>query len=240
MVSVQAQLTEDLIQLMPEGVSALDIGARDGFFSRILSERFERVVALDLEPPAFHYERVAALIGDVTNLSFNDRQFDFAFCGEVLEHVPALEKACSEIARVARKGILIGVPYKQDIRVGRTSCPKCGLISPPWGHVNTFDEARLRSLFTGWKLARKSFVGTNHETTTAMAAWMMDRAGNPWGSYNQIENCARCGSPVIAPAQRSLGSRVLSGVAGRLNRLQERFTQPHANWIHVLFTRAGD
>jgi hypothetical protein len=36
--------------------------------------------------------------------------------------VAEIEKAASEISRVAKFDVIIGVPYKQDIRVGRSTC----------------------------------------------------------------------------------------------------------------------
>ena len=51
--------TADLVRLLPPGrSSALDIGARDGFFSRLLTEYFETVTAFGLEIPAFTCPRV--------------------------------------------------------------------------------------------------------------------------------------------------------------------------------------
>ena len=97
----------------------LDIGARDGHFSRLLTKYFLSVTALDVILPAFECPRVRRIAGDVTNLPFADASIDCVFCTEVLEHVPDLEKACQEIARVARHEVIIGVPYRQDIRIGR-------------------------------------------------------------------------------------------------------------------------
>src|SRR5664280_3005443 len=119
--------TDDLMRLLPRGRSSvLDIGAHDGFFSRLLTQHFETVAALDLEMPTFDYPRVINVEGDATRLQFPDSAFDCVFCAEVLEHIPALEDACREIARVARHEIVIGVPYKQDTRIGRTTtCQQC-------------------------------------------------------------------------------------------------------------------
>ena len=135
-----------LLGLTPlSGKIAIDIGARDGHFSRLLANRFEQVVALDLENPAIEHPRVQCLQGDAAQLPFSDGYADFIFCAEVLEHIPLpkLKMACHEIQRVANSKILIGVPYKQDIRLGRTTCYTCGAKNLPWGHVNTFDKNYL-------------------------------------------------------------------------------------------------
>lgn len=229
----------DIFRLLPQGrKSVLEIGARDGYISRRLADRFAEVTALDLERPTFEYPRVTPVAGDVTKLQFANDTFDCVVCTEVLEHIPALEQACSELLRVARHEILIGVPFRQDTRVGRTTCAKCGNINPPWAHVNQFDEQKLSRLFSGAKIKEKSFVGTNHEVTNSVSTLLMDMAGNPWGTYDQDEPCIHCGAVLVAPNGRSALSRVYSGVAIRLTRLQTMFAQAHPNWIHILFSKS--
>jgi SAM-dependent methyltransferase len=230
--------TQDLVRLLPKNRrSALDIGARDGHFSRILTEHFETVTALDLKKPSFVINRVVTVAGDATKLSFPDSSFDCVFCAEVLEHIPAVEQACREIARVASHEIVIGVPYRQDTRVGRTSCRSCGKINPPWGHVNTFDERRLINLFPGLRVVSQSFVGVNTDATNPLSTFLMDLAGNPWGPYGQEESCIHCGAGLVAPQNRSFAAKLCSAIAGRLNNLQKRWTRPHGNWIHTVFSK---
>lgn len=103
------------------GSSALDVGARDGHFSRILAKRFASVTALDLEQPQLNDPKINFVSGDVTELQFLDDKFDLVVCTEVLEHIAPdrLVDACSELARMTRGHLMIGVPFKQDIRVGQ-------------------------------------------------------------------------------------------------------------------------
>ena len=57
---------------------------------------------------------------------------------EVLEHIPSdVEDAAREIARVARKRVIVGVPYGEDNRIGRITLRAlhCGTINPPWGSL---------------------------------------------------------------------------------------------------------
>jgi SAM-dependent methyltransferase len=230
--------TPDLLRLIPEsGGNVLDIGARDGYFTRILAERFHAVTALDLERPAFELDRVTTIGGDVRALPFADNEFDCVFCTEVLEHVPGVAQACLEITRVARTTVIIGVPYQQDTREGQMTCRSCGGISPPFGHVNSFDEARLRALFPGLKVEETSLLGESNGVTNSLSAWLMTRGGNPWGTYNQEEPCIHCGARLTPPAQRSFGEKVCSALADRINRVQRRCSRPHPNWIHVRFRK---
>jgi SAM-dependent methyltransferase len=234
--------TADLLRLLPSGRSSvLDIGARDGHFSRLLTEYFELVTGLDLEKPRFEYPQVTTVAGDVTKLQFPDSSFDCVFCAEVLEHIPDVERACREIARVARHEIVIGVPYRQDTRVGRTTCQECGRRNPPWAHVNTFDEPRLIELFPQLELKAKSFVGSVKSATNPVSTLLMDLAGNPWGTYEQEEPCIHCGAKLVAPVhRRSILARICSGLAIRMNVAQSLVTPAHGNWIHVVFSKAGN
>jgi SAM-dependent methyltransferase len=225
--------------IVPKNFSTvLDVGARDGHFSRLLAEYFETVTALDLSIPQFDFDDVRPVQGDVTKLEFPDDYFDVVFCAEVLEHVPALQEACSEIARVARHVVVIGVPYRQDTRFGRTTCNHCGNTNPPWGHVNTFDEYKISNLFPGCSLAKTSFVGSTNDRTNPFSAWLMDLADNPWGVYDQDEPCIHCGKQMGPPASRPFVQKLIAAAALRLNRLQSTFNPAHPNWIHSVFRKA--
>lgn len=227
---------ESLLLLAGSGESILDIGARDGHYSRLLRQRFRRVVALDLARPDI--PGCECIAGDVRSLSLANRSVECVLCAEVLEHVPNVEQAASEIARVAQNRILIGVPYKQDTRRGRVRCAQCGRISPPYGHVNSFDEDALVALFPGWR-STVHFVGLTTEwSTTWLASWLHDRAGNPWGTYDQHEACP-CGAHYVAPAERSTGQKIAGKLAVMMDRMSDRIRGPKPLWVHALFVRNG-
>lgn len=233
----------DLIALLPSsaGRSVLDVGARDGYISCLLTSSFEQVTALDLQRPNIPNEKVTAVQGDVTCLQFSDNQFDTVVCAEVLEHIPSqmLQKACSEIARVARHAVLIGVPFKQDTRIGRTKCQSCGRRNPPWGHVNTFDERRLIGLFPGLQVERQSFVGENRSRTNFLSVFLMDLAGNPDGTYDQEECCVFCNAKLKSPPERTFLQKVATKFASIIDRIQQPFVTSHPNWIHVRFSKVN-
>lgn len=230
----------DLMRLLPAGLStALDIGARDGFLSRALAQQGLLVTALDLERPVVTDPRVTCVKGDATALQFGADSIDLVFCAEVIEHIPApaLQAACKEMARVARRFVLIGVPYRQDLRHGRTTCAGCGGINPPWAHVNAFDEARLASLFPSLKVVAISLVGQGEAGTNAVSAALLNFAGNPYGTYIQDETCIHCHARLLPPPPRSLAQKVATKAALALRGLLIRFERPRANWIHVLFEK---
>ena len=76
--------TADLLRLLPKHRSTLlDIGAREGYFSKLLTKHFASVTALDLKKPRFEYPGIVTVAGDVTKLDFADEAFDCTFCTEV-------------------------------------------------------------------------------------------------------------------------------------------------------------
>lgn len=229
----------NLMDLVPPGKSALDIGARDGYISKQLAERFTTVTALDLQQPQIDHPRIQCVQGDITALSFLNASFDLVFCAEVLEHIPPhlLATACRELARVAGQYVLIGVPYRQDIRVGRTTCGRCHKVSPPWGHVNSFDQPRLAQLFPGLTITKRSFVGETNEHTNRLSSALMDWAGNPYGTYTQDEPCGHCGAVLTQPPERTFMQKVATKAAFAAVSLQRRFVRPHPNWIHLLLKK---
>jgi SAM-dependent methyltransferase len=175
--SSERQRTSDLVQLMPaEGQQALDIGARDGHFSQLMAERFDRVTALDVTDLSISHARIHCIQGDAAALPFRDKSFDF-------------------------------------VSAPRFWSYSCGQRNPPWGHVSTFDEQRLRNLFRECAVETISFVGVRTEQTNALAAALMDFAGNPFGTYAQEECCVHCGQRLLPPPTRSPAQRIATRLA---------------------------
>ena len=223
----------------PSGGIALDVGAREGFLSMRLVDRFDKVVALDLEEPQILHPRVECVRGDVTRLQYPDGAFDFVLCAEVLEHIPPdqLRRACAELARVTKGHLVIGVPYDQDIRNDRTTCLRCGGRNPPWGHVNSFDEEKLNMLFPAMRIDSTVYVGETKDRTNAVSAFLADIAGNPYGTYLQDEGCVHCGSKLVRPARRGLLRRLAGAMSVRLRAVQRRFAPARPNWIHIRYSK---
>ena len=219
--------------------TALDVGAREGRFSTRLARQFNKVTALDLSRPDISHPRIACVQGDATALPFDDDAFDLVVCTEVLEHVSPsrLTRACRDLARVTRSHLLIGVPYRQDSRVGRTTCASCGACNPPWGHVNVFDEDRLHRLFSGLAVEKTTFVGMNDDSTNFVAAFLTDLAGNPYGTYEQDEPCVHCGGSVGPAGQRSLTKKLLTKAAFCARAVTAPFHRARPRWIHLLLRK---
>lgn len=236
----EQERTADLMALAPRsGAVALDVGARDGYFSRLLADRFERVIALDLAKPDISHRRVECVQGDAGALPYADASIDFVLCTEVLEHIPPqhLRRVCSELQRVCRSRLLIGVPFREDTRVGRTTCYSCMKPNPPWGHVNVFDERDLMGRFPGFDVVQRSWVGRSRERSNALSCALMDWAGNPYGTYMQDEPCVHCGLALRPPPERSLMKKVATKLAFWSRAATATFSPARPKWIHLLLER---
>ena len=229
----------DLMSLAPGGDRVLEIGARDCYLSRRLTALYREVTALDLRKPEIDEPGIVPVQGDVTALDFADGSFDTVFCTEVLEHVPPqkLRQACGEIARVASRWALIGVPYRQDLRANRTRCARCGAVNPTTGHLSRFDRGRLEELFPGMEVRDARLVGRGQAVTNPLSVFLYRLCGYPYGSYAQEEGCVHCGAKLVRPEIGPLKWAVCFP-ARALNRIQYLlYGRRRPLWIHVLFAK---
>jgi SAM-dependent methyltransferase len=142
----------------------LEIGPGEGGLTRILLERGHRVTALDLALGWLRKlpDSVAKVGGEVTSLPFGDGSFDAVVAAEVIEHIPALDGALGEAARVLRPGgaLIVTVPYRETLHY--LNCPECGARFEVNGHVHRFEGPELdRALRAQQLLPRSRFVGSS-------------------------------------------------------------------------------
>jgi SAM-dependent methyltransferase len=106
-----------IAELAPE--SFLDAGCGEGFVAGMLGERLPglRLCGFDVSPAAV---RLAAqvnpgssfLTASIFSLPCPDRTFDVVGCFEVLEHQRDPLPALRELARVARRAVVLSVPHE--------------------------------------------------------------------------------------------------------------------------------
>lgn len=235
----QSRIADLLNIIVERGQRMLDAGTRDGYLAKRLVDRFDEVIALDLERPAFEHGKITTVAGNITKLDFPDGHFDLVLCAEVIEHLSGddLARACRELARVCSMQLVIGVPFHQDLRLGRTTCASCDHENPAWGHLSSFDLAKLTSLFAGLTVNKLSYVGSHHARTNWLSTRLLALAGNPYGPYHQLEPCIHCDAPLKAPAPRSFTQRVLSKIATLVQKAQDLTTKAQAKWLHVDFRK---
>jgi SAM-dependent methyltransferase len=102
--------------------------------------------------------RVGAVAGDATAMPFADGAFDRVIAAEVLEHIPADQRALAEIARVTRPGGLVAVTVPAWLPERVCWWLSDGYHNTPGGHVRIYTLAELTA-----KLRRAGLaVGGRH------------------------------------------------------------------------------
>lgn len=237
----ELERTNSIISLISKKQeNILDIGARDGYFAKKFITHADYVVSIDIVTPMFKCPSVIKLVCNVENLPFKSDSFETVVCAEVLEHInqPFLTKACREIARVSKKNIIIGVPFRQELRIGRTTCRNCGGKNPPWGHQNSFNEKKLINLFKNWKVIDVKYVGDVIDIKTNwISSFLKDLCGNPWGYYLQEEPCIYCGCTLMHPHSYGFKKKLINKIATMLDDIQNYKKKTKPNWIHILFEK---
>jgi 2-polyprenyl-3-methyl-5-hydroxy-6-metoxy-1,4-benzoquinol methylase len=140
--------------------SVLDVGCGEGVLTVQWAERLgdARVVGIDLEDPKLRAEwerrerpNLEFRAEEATRLSFADDEFDLAAAIEVLEHVPQPEATLAEMARVARRSLLVSVPREplwRMLNVARGAYLR-DLGNTP-GHMNHWSKRAFASLLSGY------------------------------------------------------------------------------------------
>jgi len=90
----------------------LEVGAGSGFFSLALSRSFD-LTCLDFSRNMLERNPVPAgrkVLGDAESLGFGDGSFDVVFSANLLHHLGDPVRAVSEMARVARRHVVLVEP----------------------------------------------------------------------------------------------------------------------------------
>lgn len=107
-----------------QGSTVLVICCGSGMDAEYAAHSGARVVALDISSGCLDRARVRAerygvkyglVKGDAENLPFQDSSFDYAFVHDGLHHLPRPELAIAEMARVAKRGIMITEPADANV-----------------------------------------------------------------------------------------------------------------------------
>ncbi len=148
-----------LARRLRPGTRVLNVGVGDGTLEEEATRRGVLMSCLDPSERAITAirERLSlageARVGYCQDLPFPDDSFDTVVASEVFEHLSddVLERSLAEIHRVlVAGGTLLGtVPACEDLSAQAVMCPHCGERFHRWGHVQSFDGARLRRVLAG-------------------------------------------------------------------------------------------
>jgi 2-polyprenyl-3-methyl-5-hydroxy-6-metoxy-1,4-benzoquinol methylase len=156
MAGFHGSLDELWASAAPESI--LDVGCGEGVLTVEWATRLGdgRVVGIDLDDPKLRAEwdkrtrpNLVFRAEEATRLPFDDDEFDMAAAVEVLEHVPEPEATLGEMARVARRRLLVSVPREplwRALNMARGAYVR-ELGNTP-GHVNHWSKRAFVSLLS--------------------------------------------------------------------------------------------
>ena len=156
MAGFESTLEQLWTQAAPESI--LDVGCGEGVLTAQWADKLgeRRIVGIDLDDAKLKAEwdkrqraNLEYKVEDATNLSYPDGEFDMATAIEVLEHVPDPERTVSEMARVAKRWVLVSVPREplwRGLNMARLAYLK-DLGNTP-GHINHWSKRSFVSMLS--------------------------------------------------------------------------------------------
>lgn len=137
--------------------------------------------------------------GEADNLPFSSNSFDLILACELLEHLPNSVFNCVSrgIVRVAKKYIIITVPYQEQLQWNYARCPRCRCVFNGAYHVRSFEENDIRLLFRG--LGCVSLRGIvpilNPDRTNGLELFTRHHLALEYLFYSASIRCPLCLSP---------------------------------------------
>lgn len=145
----QKNLVKAIIDFFPQDINtALDVGCGDGKLTEILGASKKcSIIGLDVSEEALSRCNFKTIQGDATNLPFKDGEFDVVLTTDMLEHLPhTIEKRVwDQLFRVAKKWVLVAVPFRENILDATAKCHHCGHQYHVNWHMRSYDWPELIS-----------------------------------------------------------------------------------------------
>lgn len=231
---------DSALGFIPQDAKTLiDVGCGNGAFLSIIEDVRPNLAVKGAEPSgAAIGQRLCKceiFHGDGGSLPFPDASFDVVSSMEVLEHIPqsAMASALSELMRLSRRYILLGLPYRE--RRSRIVCPECNCGFDPHLHLRSYDDGQVAGLFPGFVESKREVL-YGEEFALPFIAFRVLKIESSARRFPKVI-CPQCG---WRPPQRNTADSEVapSGSGGLLRRIWN--AQPNvrvARHLHVLFER---
>lgn len=240
---------EYTVARIPDGVrTVLDVGCGTGVVTCRAAERFD-VCGLELSAVGVRKIEsmgIRCVKGSIAEIPFTDGEFDLVMANEVLEHLDdqLLASGLCELARVARRFVLITVPNRDHLRSLRQQCPKCFTLSVPWGHIRSFRLNDMKTLLPDWEMISATEFGPRVADGWSLITrfWRLARLiRNP---LRQGMRCPVCGYVqqslvLMRPRPADVFRRPGMTFAYTAEFLQARLSPKHPRWLFALYRRRG-
>jgi SAM-dependent methyltransferase len=192
---------EDIARSIPDDVSTLaDVGCGNGLFLNHIVDaypgRFERLVGVDRSQAALAHVRAETMTASIDELPFADGELDAVTCLQVIEHLPleVYDRGLAELARVARRYVILGVPYDENIRDQLSECPSCCTQFNANFHMRSYGDADMASLLArhGFRCVRTWKLGPAENLARPIV--------NAWLKIGKLRQLYKRPEPSLFPA----------------------------------------
>jgi len=187
----------EMAKLMPTDVaSVLDVGTGDGrllhpLVSMLPGDPF--VVGLDRSAMALSHLGQQSTQGSADALPFADESFDVVIACEILEHLPEpiYREARAELARVARRSVIITVPNREKLSRATLRCEVCNCRYNRRRHLRRFERETFDGLLDGFTVAATEEFGHHTRIYPPRIRQELERRGVL--SVHDAPECPQCG-----------------------------------------------
>lgn len=233
---------ETCVNLVPhDAASLLDVGTGNGAFLRFLEERRPEISVTGVERARAAID--AALChaeirqGSIDRLPFETGSFDVVTALEVVEHLPfkTYGSALRELERVARKWIIVSVPFRENRLYVR--CPYCNCEFNPHFHMQTFDEGRMAKLMPTFSCVQHQKIRSPYIVGGELVAPMYRWLRKQLGFFPPHAMCPQCGFSRNEHRPASVAGPDRTETALRTGQLLRRSLpkRERAKWIVGLY-----
>jgi len=227
----------ETVEMIPQDVdSILEVGCGDGRVSKFI-RRNSKLTGIDIDSIRIKTFSGNRIIADISELPIRNCTFDLVLSTEVLEHLndETFYFATSEISRVAKKYILITVPFEETLSAEWVKCSKCSHIFHAWGHVRRFNLEILKKLFDGAALIKKRFLGPKETRVPSFCYVIAKKLGNVWGgNHENPPLCPKCGSKPVK-CEGNIFGKIFIRLIWRVNKVSP-FKKPI--WVASLYQKS--
>jgi SAM-dependent methyltransferase len=221
----------------PDTSSLIDIGCGKGdVINALLESRPDlRIVGVDPFSEASEYIKAAFVRATLPHLPFENQSFDLVQCLEVLEHVSQNDFTASlgEIQRLAKKYIIIGVPYKENLETLQALCSNCRHKSHAYGHLRSFRAEDMENLLNEFVMEKSVLAGIRQRRKSGAGVWVEHNLARIYHSPKDY-TCSNCGSHSLSVP---LLPKIIAGFVSRLSDMLTKMSPSEPYWILAVYKR---
>lgn len=201
--------------MIPSDVkTVLDAGVGGGYiYRRLAANKDLHCFGIDLSRELIgKLGSGKACAGDVSRLPFRSGAFDLVIAADLIEHITdeAFDRTIAELARVAKRYILINSPNCDVVDWPVSRCDRCGREFNIYGHMRTINAGVIRSAFgpKGFEFVKSGTVGARRDPRPLFLVRIARRWGNAYSADGAI--CPYCLHTDIALPPKNTVQRLVS------------------------------